>query len=65
MTKQQIAQAIESYISGQGNQAGLQGLRRYCVQSLRKTKIFSTFKLRIQKLTTVWLSMSKSQLMNL
>ena len=26
MTKQQIAQAIESYISGQGNQAGLQGL---------------------------------------
>ena len=26
MTKQQIAQAIESYISGQGNQAGFE----YC-----------------------------------
>lgn len=26
MNKQQIAQAIESYVRGQGNQAGLQGL---------------------------------------
>ena len=43
MTKQQIVQAIESYISGQGNQAGLQGLADILHALNNETEMVVTF----------------------